>query len=81
MVNDGQTNSAIAELEITVVGNPAPTLSIQRIGDQVILNWADPAFSLQSAPFAWSPFTNVVGATNGYSLPATRSQQYFRLSN
>ena len=81
MVNDGQTNSAIAELEITVVCNPAPTLSIQRIGDQVILNWAAPAFSLQSASFPWGPFTNVVGATSGYSLPATGSQQYFRLSN
>jgi len=81
MVSDGHANSAIAELEITVMsGNPAITLSIQRIGDHVILNWADPAFSLQSASFPWNPFTNVLGATNGSRLPSVHSQQYFRLT-
>ncbi len=82
MVNDGQASSGIAELTVSVVNSsPAPMLDIRRTGDQVTLNWTDPAFFLQSAPFPWSPFTNVVGASNGYRLPATNSQQYFRLSN
>lgn len=81
MVNDGRTNSAIAEVSITVQPNPAPSLRIQRSGDRVILLWDDPTFSLESAPVAWSPFTKVVGATSGYTVPASRSQQYYRLTN
>lgn len=81
LVNDGQLDSAIAELAITVLDSSVPTLSIQRNGDQVILHWAAPAFSLQSAAFPSGPFTSVVGASNGYRVPASRSQHYFRLSN
>lgn len=81
MVNDGQLNSPITELAITVLGSSAPALSLQKIRDQIILHWPAPALFLQSASFPWGPFTRVVGASDGYQVPASRSQQYFRLSN
>lgn len=48
-------------------------------GDQLLLDWTDPGFQLQSAPAITGPFTNVPGATSPYTNFISDQQQYFRL--
>jgi uncharacterized repeat protein (TIGR03803 family) len=56
-----------------------PALNIQVRGTDVILNWSDPAFSLQAAPSLTDVFTNVPAATSPYTNPISGPQQFFRL--
>lgn len=58
--------------------NP-PLLNIQRIGQNIVLSWADSAFLLQSAADIGGPFTNVPGAASPHTNAFTGSQQFFRL--
>jgi hypothetical protein len=58
--------------------SPIP-LQTQRAGSKVILTWANPAFSLQSAPVVSGPYTTLSGATSPFTNSFTGSQQYFRL--
>jgi hypothetical protein len=60
---------------------PQPVrLLVQRLGDQVVLNWTNAAFGLQSAPTLSDVFTNVLGATSPYTNPISGGSQFFRLS-
>jgi uncharacterized repeat protein (TIGR03803 family) len=64
---------------VTVATAPIP-LNIQLSGNQVILNWTNPAFALQAAPIATGTYTNVPNATNSpYTNPITGPQTFFRL--
>ncbi len=54
-------------------------LGIQRIENQLVLTWTDPAFSLQCAPAVTGAFTNMPGAKSPHTNPITGAQQYFRL--
>jgi uncharacterized delta-60 repeat protein len=58
--------------------NP-PLLNIQRIGQKIVLSWADSAFLLESAGDIGGPFANVAGATSPHTNAFTGSQQFFRL--
>lgn len=51
---------------LTVLPGP-PTLSGQRYGDALVLNWSDPAFSLQAAPAVAGTYTNIPGAISPYT--------------
>jgi uncharacterized repeat protein (TIGR03803 family) len=64
---------------VTVALAPIP-LNIQLSGNQVILNWTNPAFALQAAPVATGTYANVPNATNSpYTNPITGPQTFFRL--
>ncbi len=68
--------------EVLTVGVLAPQLTIIRSGANVILTWpTNAAFSLQSAPFVTSAFSNVPGATSPYTNFMTGPQQYYRLQS
>ena len=57
---------------------PIP-LNIQQGGDNVILTWGNPAFSLLSAPTVNGPYAPVPGATSPYTNTFTGSREFFRL--
>jgi len=69
---------------VTVFGDAGSTpppipLSIQQSGNNVILTWSDPAFSLQSAPSVSGTYTNIPGANSPYSEAITDEAKFFRL--
>jgi hypothetical protein len=56
----------------------ALSLTIEKSGQNVVLRWTNPAFSLQSAPAVTGVYTNIPGATSPYTSAITGSQQFFR---
>ena len=63
-----------------LLGDPV-VISLRSAGNEVVLSWTSTGFSLQSAPFATGPFTNVLGAGSPYTNPVASPQQYFRLKS
>lgn len=55
------------------------SLDFQTSGGQLVLSWANPAFSLQSAPSLTGTFTNVPGAASPFTNAITAGAQFFRL--
>jgi hypothetical protein len=58
-------------------------LTVQPQGTNLVLNWTNSAFSLQSAPAITGTFTNLPGATSPYTnspTAPTAAQQFFRLT-
>jgi hypothetical protein len=59
-----------------------PNLTVSKQGNNVVLTWPGGGFTLQSAPSPQGPWSDVTGATSGYSYDTTTSaRQYFRLKN
>jgi uncharacterized repeat protein (TIGR03803 family) len=56
-----------------------PLLTIQSLGNAVVLSWDDPAFSLQSATSATGPYTTIPGSTSPYLAAVDSGQRFFRL--
>lgn len=54
-------------------------LSINQIGNQVVLTWADATFSLQSATNVAGLYTIIPGATSPYTNAIGAAGTYFRL--
>ena len=68
-------NSAFATFGSIV---PAPvTLHCQVVSGQLVLTWT--TGTLQAAPTAAGPYTNIIGAPNPYTLVPSGGQQYFRV--
>lgn len=57
---------------------PIP-LKVQQAGDNTILTWGNPAFSLLSASTVNGPYAPVTGASSPYTNAFTGSQEFFRL--
>jgi uncharacterized repeat protein (TIGR03803 family) len=72
----GGTNAEGAVFALSL--GPIP-LNIQTINNAVVLNWGNPAFSLQAATNVSGIYANVPGATSPYTNIITGSQQFFRL--
>jgi len=60
---------------------PPPLLAFQRLNSQLVLNWTNVGFNLQTAPAVGGTFTNVPGATSPYTNPINGAQQFFRLKS
>jgi uncharacterized repeat protein (TIGR03803 family) len=73
---DGGGSGTIFEMILPI--QPIP-LNIQYSGANLILTWDDPAFYLQSAPFASGNYTNVLGASSPYTNSLTATLGFFRL--
>jgi len=58
---------------------PPPSLSIRLSGTNVVLNWNNPAFSLQRASTMTGIFTNVSSGISSYTNSAKSPQLFFRL--
>jgi hypothetical protein len=59
-----------------------PNLTSARSGNNVILTWPGEGFTLLQASDLSGPWTEVTGATSGYSYDATSGpRQFFRLKN
>ena len=56
-----------------------PMLNPASADGQLILNWVNSTFSLQSAPALTGPWTTLTNATSPYTVPITAPQQFFRL--
>ena len=54
-------------------------LDFQLLNNQLVLNWTNADFNLQSAPALPGPFTNLPSATSPYTNSLTAPQQFFRL--
>lgn len=61
-----------------VAPTPIP-LNIEPEGQDVVLTWTNPAFTLQSAPAPDGEYTDVPDAASPYTVPASEDQQYYRL--
>lgn len=74
-------SNAAASVNLVVTLSPIP-LGIQLVNTNVVLTWNDPddIFSLQSAPSAMDPFTNMPGAASPYTNATGGAQQYFQLA-
>jgi uncharacterized repeat protein (TIGR03803 family) len=72
----GCTNTEGAVFALSL--GPIP-LNIQTTSNAVILNWGNPAFSLQAATNVSGIYANVPGANSPYTNIITGSQQFFRL--
>jgi hypothetical protein len=57
-----------------------PNLTIRLVGSNVVVDWADPSFSLQAAPTPTGTYTNVPGAAPGYSTAAGSGARFYRLA-
>jgi hypothetical protein len=64
--------------DITFLSLKTP-LAIRQSGANMVLNWTNSAFNLQSAPVVTGTYTNVPGATSPYTNAINGSQQFFRL--
>jgi hypothetical protein len=78
---DSADSLNITRLLVEVIEPPATSipLDIELSGNNVILRWENPAFTLQAAPTVTGTYTNVPGATSPYTNAISGSQQYFRL--
>ncbi len=54
-------------------------LGMKMVGKNMIFNWSDPTFALQSSPVISGTYTNVPNATSPYTNTVTGQQQFFRL--
>lgn len=70
-----QTNHTFT---ITQVSSPS-FISIERIGNETVLSWANPAYLLQSAPALNGSFTTIAGATSPYTNTISGPMEFFRL--
>jgi uncharacterized repeat protein (TIGR03803 family) len=57
---------------------PIP-LNITNINRIVVLNWSDPAFSLQASTLVTGTYTNVPNATSPYTNTFSEATKFFRL--
>jgi uncharacterized repeat protein (TIGR03803 family) len=57
----------------------SPPLTIQSLGNAVVLNWTDSSFALQAAPAVSGVYTNIPGATSPYTNSLAGHQKFFRL--
>jgi len=57
-----------------------PSFDLTKIPGNVVLSWANPAFSLQSAPEVTGVNTNNRNVTSPYTNPIAGSQRFFWLS-
>ena len=55
------------------------SLTIQSLGNAVVLTWANNGFSLQAAPNLTGGFTTIPGATSPYTEAVSGPQRFFRL--
>ncbi len=78
LLNQSATPGAVQVYYSTVAA--APTLSISLSGNNVVLSWNNPAYSLQSAPVVTGPYTTVSNATSPYTVPMSGTQEFFRLA-
>jgi len=60
--------------------DPPPLLNFQRLGNNVVLSWADASFGLQSASAVTGTFTNLPNTTSPYTNALSGGQQFFRLA-
>src|SRR5262249_50515569 len=57
----------------------SPLLTIQSLGNAVVLSWTDPTFALQAAPVISGVYTNIPSATSPYTNSPGGGQKFFRL--
>jgi hypothetical protein len=71
--------NSISPLSSCLTPSSVP-LQIERVGDNVVLTWSDPAFSLASATSLDAPITNKVpGATSPHTNTLSGATRYFQL--
>jgi hypothetical protein len=85
------TNGVLNSMPIAVVTNlnlptylafaPPPIVDIHRAASNVVLDWPDATFALQTAPMLTGTFTNVPGATSPYTNPISGGARFFRLES
>ena len=77
-IDDLRVGLSFASVTSAIAPAPIP-LNIQRDGSNVILSWANAAFTLQSAPAANGIFTNIPAALSPYTNPMAGPARFFRL--
>jgi hypothetical protein len=60
---------------------PTPVLQVGITGNTLSISWspASPGQTLQWAPSVTGPWTDITGATNPYTAPASEPQRYYRI--
>ncbi|HSU55218.1 MAG TPA: hypothetical protein VLT36_14260 [Candidatus Dormibacteraeota bacterium] len=79
-IDDLKVGVSFASVTTTTTQPPPPIrLSGAKSGNNLILTWSNPAFSLESAPAPAGPFTNVPSASSPFSNPISGAAKFFRL--
>jgi hypothetical protein len=74
---DGRSGAQITLTQINYAAAPV-TLTINKIGDQVVLTWLGGG-TLQQSSTVSSGYTDVTGATSPYTSTISGTQQFFRV--
>ena len=79
--NGGEAEGNIYGLNLSETNAPPQPIGMNALlsDGSLVLLWYSTNFSLQSTPALGMPFTTLSGATSPYIVPATNSQQYYRL--
>jgi hypothetical protein len=75
LLNDPQAVGALPVYYLV----PLPTLSVSRSGNQLVMTWTNPNYSLQSAPAVTGPYSTISSSASPYRYNITGTQEYFRL--
>lgn len=79
--NIGGTNSSTIAVSVGNLATPIP-VTAQFSGGNIILNWTNPAFILQTSTNVMGPYLTIPGATSPYTnLIGTNPASFFRLKN
>jgi hypothetical protein len=82
LIDDLRVGLSFASVTNTLPASAIPIpLNFQRDGNNLILTWDDPSYSLQSAPSLTSVFTNVPGATSPSTNSFAGPARFFRLKS
>jgi YD repeat-containing protein len=84
--DNGQLQTTSSEIWIAVTdpfGLFVPTLTIDRVGADLVLGWEGVGFYLQIADAPEGPWNTIVPLVNGgsFTIPAPADSQFFRLTN
>jgi hypothetical protein len=79
------TGGGVMEVDNVMVGKSfadvAPVASVNQFGNNAVVTWANPLWSLLAAPTVTGTYTNIPGATTPFTNILSGSEKYFRLTN
>jgi len=80
LVSELKVGRAFAAVLPGLIPQP-PRVDLQCNGNAVVLRWTNSGFTLQAAPFATGPFTNITAAVSPFTNIISAPARFFRLKS
>lgn len=71
--------SSDLSFDFSLTGNPAPRLSTQRFGDELLINWSSAGYVLEQADDVTGPWTAIVPADAPATVNVNFGKKFYRL--